>query len=55
MLASEITVDPTSLPANANLIGNTLFWDLGNISPRTGGKITSLESSKMGTVAGLPR
>jgi hypothetical protein len=54
VLAPEITVDPTSLPANANLVGNTLFWDLGNLSPRSSGKITFTGIVKMGTVAGTP-
>jgi hypothetical protein len=39
VLAPEVIVDPASLPANASLVGNTLFWDLGNLPPKTGGQI----------------
>jgi hypothetical protein len=52
MLAPEMTIDPASLPMNASLVGNTLFWDLGNLAPRTGGKITFTATVNMGTVAG---
>jgi hypothetical protein len=52
LLAPEVTVDPASLPANASLIGNTLFWDLGNIAPGTGGQIAFTGTVNLGTVAG---
>lgn len=52
VLAPELTIDPASLPANANLVGNTLFWDLGNLSPRKGGEITFTAKVNLGTVAG---
>jgi hypothetical protein len=52
LLAPELTVDPASLPANASLIGNSLFWDLGNIAPGTGGQISFTGIVNLGTVAG---
>jgi hypothetical protein len=52
VLAPEITVDPASLPVNASLIGNTLFWDLGNLAPRTGGQIAFSGIVNLGTVPG---
>ena len=52
VLAPEITVDSASLPPNARLVGNTLFWDLGNLAPQTGGKFSFTATVNAGTVAG---
>jgi uncharacterized repeat protein (TIGR01451 family) len=51
-LPLEITVDPATLPANARLVGNTLFWDLGNLAARSGGQISLKAKVKQGTIAG---
>jgi Domain of unknown function DUF11 len=52
VLAPEVIVDAASLPANASLIGNTLFWDLGNLPPHTGGQIAFSGIVQPDTVAG---
>ena len=30
----QLTVDTASLGPNAHIVGNTIFWDLGNLPPR---------------------
>lgn len=52
-LPAEVTVDPATLPANAQLVGNTLFWDLGNLAPHTGGQFSFQAAVNLGTVAGV--
>lgn len=52
-LPAEISVDPATLPANARLVGNTLFWDLGNLAPHTGGSFSFTATVNPGTVAGV--
>lgn len=52
-LPAEVTVDPATLPANARLVGNTLFWDLGNLAPHTGGTFSFNATVNPGTLAGV--
>lgn len=39
-LPVELAVDASSLPANARLVGNTLFWDLGDLAPGASGQLS---------------
>jgi uncharacterized repeat protein (TIGR01451 family) len=40
ILPPELTVNTTSLTANAHLVGNTLFYDLTNVAPHATGVVT---------------
>ena len=39
-LPPNIVVDPSTLPPNATLVGNTLEWDLGSVPTNSGGQFT---------------
>lgn len=52
LLPPEVTVDPATLPTNASLVGNSLFWDLGNVTPGASGQVTFTGTVALGTVAG---
>ncbi len=39
ILPDGVVVDPSTLPANANLVGDTLFFDLPDLAPGAGGQV----------------
>jgi hypothetical protein len=38
ILSPELLVNPASLGPNAHLVGNTIFWDLGDLPPKASGQ-----------------
>jgi len=40
ILPPEVTVIPSSLGTNAHVVGNSIFWDLGNVLPGQNGQVS---------------
>ncbi len=52
IVPADLTVQTASLPANAQLVGNTIFWDLTNLAARAKGQLTFQALIKPGTPGG---
>ena len=52
ILPPGVTVDPNSLPANAHLVGNTIFWDLTNVVSGASGQVTFQAQVQLTTPVG---
>jgi uncharacterized repeat protein (TIGR01451 family) len=49
----QLTVDPATLGPNAHIVGNTIFWDLGNLLPQASGQISFLATVNLAAPIGL--